>query len=266
MTESIELIRSSSLRMPEIADQDASLVFTGPPYFSESLEAKFLDGLDSDASLKDLAGDVCAFAWRLRPVFQECFRILRPGGRMIIQTRDVRLRQMLAPVESLHRQMAEAAGFHCYTRHLWRPAHVTLGRRRIAASLSRAFGPMPFDPEVFLVMVKPGVASHDKPSRDPPDLDQEDVDLLCQDIMVTGRGYLPSPHRWQTPLNIARVLVKAHSAVGDLVVDPFAGGGTILIAARDLRRRAMGYEIDADAYELATKNIAHGQTSRETVN
>jgi DNA modification methylase len=38
-------------------------------------------------------------------------------------------------------------------------------------------------------------------------------------------------------------LIKAYSFVGETVLDPFLGSGTTLLAAIDLRRNGIGYEI-----------------------
>jgi len=38
--------------------------------------------------------------------------------------------------------------------------------------------------------------------------------------------------------------VASTTEPGDLVCDPFAGSGTVLIAAQDLGRRVIGFEID----------------------
>jgi DNA modification methylase len=52
-----------------------------------------------------------------------------------------------------------------------------------------------------------------------------------------------------------RALIRTHSRVGDLVVDPFMGGGTALRVARELGRRAQGWDIDPDAFALARINL-----------
>ena len=167
---------------------------------------------------------------------------------MIVQTRDVRLRHILVPVEAIHRQMIEAVGMTLFTRHLWRPRHTTIGRTRAAASMASSLGPAPLDPEVFLVFLKPGPFRRGNPTS-------EDIELLEHDIACTVPGKLPQPHRFQSPLPVVRALIRAHSQSGDLVVDPFCGGGTVLLAASQLGRRAWGCEIDPLALELARQNL-----------
>jgi site-specific DNA-methyltransferase (adenine-specific) len=54
----------------------------------------------------------------------------------------------------------------------------------------------------------------------------------------------------QKPLQLMNRLIESLSAPGDLVLDPFAGSGTTLVAAHQLGRRALG--------------IDQGQASRDT--
>ena len=47
----------------------------------------------------------------------------------------------------------------------------------------------------------------------------------------------------RTPAYVVWNLLQRYTRAGDLVVDPFAGGGTTLDVARDLGRRALGYDV-----------------------
>jgi len=242
-----QIIHGNSAHMAELADASADLILTGPPYFPNVVENHLRSGVTETDDLDVLELAIQTYAWSLRTVFEECNRILRPGGKIIIQTRDVRLRHILVGVEGIHRQILESVGINLFAKHIWRPTFVNLARRRISATL-KEFGPMPFDPEVFLVFLKPGNNYSGNPS-------QEDVDLLNSDVMVTPPGVLESPHRFQAPLPVIRSLVRSHSNENDLVVDPFAGGGTILLAAKQLKRRCIGYEIDSEMIKLAKINL-----------
>jgi site-specific DNA-methyltransferase (adenine-specific) len=62
------------------------------------------------------------------------------------------------------------------------------------------------------------------------------------------------------PLWLMRALVRDYSHPGDLVCDPFAGGGTTLLAAAIEGRRSVGAEVDAVTLETARKRIARGYT------
>lgn len=54
------------------------------------------------------------------------------------------------------------------------------------------------------------------------------------------------------PRTLMREIIRDYSEHGDLIVDPFAGGGTTLMAAREIGRIAVGFEID-EKVALATQ-------------
>lgn len=74
-----------------------------------------------------------------------------------------------------------------------------------------------------------------------------------------------SPRMGGKPLGVMRAIIRDYSRLGDLVCDPFAGGGTTLLAAAIEGRLAVGSEMDAEAHAeaLARWNKGH-QTSMWT--
>jgi len=62
-------------------------------------------------------------------------------------------------------------------------------------------------------------------------------------------------HRWQQPLGESKALIEQLTRPGDLVVDPFMGSGTVLVAARELGRRAIGYEKEERTYQTALQRL-----------
>lgn len=63
-------------------------------------------------------------------------------------------------------------------------------------------------------------------------------------------------HPTQKPLGIMRPLIEFSVPPAGLVLDPFAGSGSTLLAAREMGRRAQGCEIDADYCKAAIKRLA----------
>ena len=60
-----------------------------------------------------------------------------------------------------------------------------------------------------------------------------------------------SKRRGGKPLNVMREIVRDYSRPGDLVLDTHAGGGTTLLAAMLEGRRAIGAEVDEEAWHDA---------------
>jgi DNA modification methylase len=57
-----------------------------------------------------------------------------------------------------------------------------------------------------------------------------------------------NPHPCPIPYELAERIIKISSRESDIIIDPFAGSGTILHAAKNLGRRYLGYEIDDKYY------------------
>lgn len=62
-----------------------------------------------------------------------------------------------------------------------------------------------------------------------------------------------NPHPCPIPYELARRIVASTTKPGDLVCDPFAGSGTVLKAAQDLGRKAIGFELDQIYADYANK-------------
>lgn len=62
-------------------------------------------------------------------------------------------------------------------------------------------------------------------------------------------------HPTQKPLKLCVKFVYASSNEGDVVLDPFCGSGTSLVAAKLLNRRFVGIEIDSEYCRISTGRV-----------
>jgi DNA modification methylase len=62
-------------------------------------------------------------------------------------------------------------------------------------------------------------------------------------------------HPCQKPVKLLEQLIRIHSNEGDLIVDPFLGGGSTMIACMDTGRNCIGFELDKEIFEVAKKRI-----------
>lgn len=65
-------------------------------------------------------------------------------------------------------------------------------------------------------------------------------------------------HPTEKPLSLVMELVELFSNPGDVILDPFMGSGTTLLAAKLLGRRAIGIELDEKYCEVAANRLRQG--------
>lgn len=63
-------------------------------------------------------------------------------------------------------------------------------------------------------------------------------------------------HSTQKPLSVMSWAVELLTNEGDLILDPFAGSGSTLVAAKMAGRRAIGVEINEEYCEIVAKRLA----------
>ena len=68
---------------------------------------------------------------------------------------------------------------------------------------------------------------------------------------------IPKIHPTQKPVRVLKKLIEIFTDVGDVVIDPVAGSGTTLRAARELNRNAYGFEVYKPFYLKAKEVMIH---------
>lgn len=63
-------------------------------------------------------------------------------------------------------------------------------------------------------------------------------------------------HPTQKPVSVLMPLIQTFSRSGDLVLDPFAGSGSTLVAAKAMGRRYLGIELDTKYHAAAQSRLA----------
>ena len=252
----------SSTGMHELEDNSVDLIITSPPYFNIKDYAKngYQDTTHSQSHESDLGAinhyavyiDALLFVWK------ECERVLKPNGKLCI---NVPLMPMLKKDYDTHynRHIFDLQSDiqHSILRHtdlflldmyIW---------NRTNSSKKLMFGSYPYPrnfyaqntTEFIAVFVKDGKPSNNIPQeiKEASKLTQEEwVSFTNQiwDIPIPSKNDSAfGKHSAIMPSEIPYRLIKLFSFVGDIVLDPFAGSGTTLKVAKELKRNYVGYEI-----------------------
>jgi DNA modification methylase len=240
------LCGDSELTLRALPQGSVDLVFTSPPYFNARPD--YGDFVDYDAYLE-----------KMRAVFRECGRLLAEGRFLVVNTAPVLLRRAsrsqssrrLAVPFDLHRIFTEE-GFDFVDDIIWQKpegAGWATGRgRRFAADRSPLqYKAVPVTEYVLVYrahtdrLIDWNIRAH----HDPGAVDRSKID---GDYERTNVWQIPPASRRDHPAVFPRALaervIRYWSFEDDVVLDPFAGVGTVGVAAAALRRRFVLSEVD----------------------
>ena len=124
-------------------------------------------------------------------------------------------------------------------------------------------GIVKLDFEYILLFKKQGNAP--KPSRE-----QKENSIMTNEEWNTyfnGHWYFPGAkqdkHLAMFPEELPHRLIKMFSFPGETVLDPFMGSGTTALAARNLNRNSVGYEINQDFIPIIRERIENNDVFTE---
>ena len=225
---------------------EADLLLTDPPYgvayVGKTAEALTIQGDDEDAGA---TRDLVATALRLAPLRAGgAFYVFSPAGatetafRLAIQDAGHELRQCLVWVKQQF--VMGRQDYH------WRHESILYGWRDGAAHY--------FVPDRTLDTVIDDDLDVDHMSK--ADL-QQLVRTLLDDphttVLREDRPHRSELHPTMKPAALVRRLMQNSSRAGDLVLDPFGGSGTTLIAAEQTGRRCCMLELDPIYADVVVK-------------
>ena len=67
-------------------------------------------------------------------------------------------------------------------------------------------------------------------------------------------------HPAQKPLKLMKFLIELISIEGQIILDPFAGSGSTLLACKELNRNYIGFESDENYFEIARQRLLNNET------
>lgn len=256
------LIIGDSRAMKEITDESVHLIITSPPYwqlkdYGNGKQIGFNDSYEDYINNLNLA-------------WNECHRVLHKGCRLCINIGDQFARSVyygrykIIPIRTEIIKFCENAGFDYMGAIIWQK--VTTCNTTGGATVMGSFpyprnGIIKLDYEFILILKKYG--DFPKASREIKEqsrLTQEEWNQY-----FAGHWNFPgerqNQHLAMFPEELPKRLIKMFSFIGDTVLDPFLGSGTTALAAKNLGRNSIGYEINEDFLPVIKEKLGLKQGS-----
>ena len=257
-----ELLLYDSRYMESISDESVHLVVTSPPYWT----LKQYPERDGQLGLVSVYEE---FLDELDKVWRHVFRVLVPGGRLIVVVGDVCLprrkfgRHVVFPLHASIQEHCRGLGFDNLSPIIWSK----ISNAQFEVENGSRFLGKPYEPngivkndiEYILFQRKPG--SYRKPTLAARVLSV--IPETChrewfQQIWTMG-GASTRQHPAPYPVALAERLVRMFSFAGDVVLDPFMGSGATNVAASHWGRHSIGLEIEPTYYQLACRRLRKDQ-------
>ena len=253
-----------------LPDNSVALVVTSPPYF---VGKEYEVAVTGDPNTRAAAGGVpesyLDYLQMMRDVFAECVRVLEPGGRIAVNVANLGrkpYRSLSADVISI---LQDDLGLLLRGEIIWHKADGATG------SLAWGSWRLAANPVLRDITERVVVASKGRFDRAYPksraglglphestlsadDFMEATLDVWRIDSESARRVNHPAPF----PIELPRRLIDLYTYKGDVVLDPFLGSGTTVVAAERTERRGIGFDLDEEYVKIARKRVETERSRR----
>lgn len=251
------LVTGDSRNMSLLPDRSVHLIVTSPPYwqlkdYGDARQIGFHDSYE-------------AYINNLNMVWAECRRVLHDGCRLCINIGDQFARSVyygrykVIPIRTEIIRCCEALGMDYMGAIIWQKQTTmnTTGGGAVMGSFPYPRnGILKIDYEFILVFKKQGKAPAPSPeAKQASEMTRQEWNTFFASHWTFG-GARQDGHIAVFPEELPRRLIKMFTFVGETVLDPFMGSGTTALAARNLGRHSIGYEINPDFKAYYQRKVA----------
>jgi site-specific DNA-methyltransferase (adenine-specific) len=238
------VINGDSKSMP-LPDNCVHLVVTSPPYNASK-------AYDEDLSLTD-------YLSMLHDVFAECYRVLAPGGRMVVNVANLG-RKPYIPLTSHVNLIMHDIGFMHRGEVIWDKS-ASAGSSCAWGSFQSASNPCLRDIHEYLLMFSKGDY---KLPRTKTERAEGRIDTIGKEEFIQQTKSIWSfatesakrvNHPAPFPVELPKRCIEMFTFVGDVVLDPFLGSGTTAVAAKMTGRKYVGCDLSAEYCAIAEDRL-----------
>jgi site-specific DNA-methyltransferase (adenine-specific) len=258
------IINGDSRNMTELSDNSVNLIITSPPYW-QLKDYGSADQIGFNDSYENYINN-------LNLVWQESHRVLENGCRLCVNIGDQFARAVyygrykVIPIRTEIIKFCEIIGFDYMGAIIWQKKTTT--NTTGGASIMGSFpyprnGILSIDYEFILLFKKLVPGGRDKkPAKELKEqskMTKEEWKEYFSGHWNFG-GAKQDSHIAMFPEELPQRLIKMFSFIGDTVLDPFLGSGTTSLAAKNLGRNSVGYEINSEFLPYIKKKLNIDQT------
>ncbi|MCY3878846.1 MAG: site-specific DNA-methyltransferase [Rhodobacteraceae bacterium] len=275
--------------LPEMADASIHLVVTDPPYFLDRLDDSWSQpGIERSKRRADVIGGLpvgMKFDRRqaerlqtfLQPVAVELLRVLKPGGFLLLFAAPRLYHRAAVAVEDAGFEIRDAFAWHftgkaqfkAFTMNHFVRRRGDMSSAQKAAALKRLDGrrtpQLRPQFEMILCAQKPreGTFVDNWLAHGTGLIDsrQSLTGRVPETVMTVAKADKDSANKHLTPkpTRLCAHLIRLFSAEGQTVLDPFAGSGTVCLAALEAARNSIGIDVNPDYLEMARRRLKTGR-------
>lgn len=262
MNTSHKVVFGDSRIMHELNDNSIHLIITSPPYwqlkdYGNSNQIGFNDSYEE-------------YINNLNLVWNECNRVLKNGCRLCINIGDQFARSIyygrykVIPIRTEIIRFCETVGLDYMGAIIWQKSTTmnTTGGATIMGSYPYPRnGIIKIDYEFILIFRKLGDSpAVSKEYKEKSRLSKEEWNQFFSGHWYFN-GVRQEKHLAMFPEELPKRLIKMFSFVGDTILDPFLGSGTTTLAAMNLGRNSIGYEINSDFKNIIIEKVGAAQNN-----
>jgi site-specific DNA-methyltransferase (adenine-specific) len=252
-------------RSMDLPDGSVALVVTSPPYFAGK---EYEEALGQGS----IPATYAEYLQLLSDVFEECLRVLEPGGRIAVNVANLGRKPYRSLAADVIRILDDDLGMLLRGEIIWKKAE--------GASGSCAWGSYrsPTNPVLRDVTERVIIASKGRFDR-AVDIEVRRAEGRPHEASISTDEFLDATldvwnirpesarrvrHPAPFPVELPQRLIELYTFRDDLILDPFLGSGSTAVAAVRTGRRFVGYDTDPAYVKLAEDRVIEERRSPTT--